>query len=302
MKKRMVTLFLAAVMALTLASPAAAYSYEAEAAADYLYCMGLFKGTGTDSVEDPIYELDSTLTRQQALVMLIRLLGLEAEVTGSYWWHPFTDVDDWASDYVGYAYQCGITNGISSTRFGGGATPSTGAQYVTFVLRALGYVEGPYGDFVWSNPWELSDYIGLTSEYTKNVSNFTRGYAAEISHNALDITTSDSYYTLRETLQSSGAIPDADIIKISADVIYLPVGYYYTELWVFQSDEYSEVLLDAEWSDSSVVDCEWRDDWYNQCKNGLYVNGISAGTATIPVTYNQGGNYWASDTVTVVVY
>jgi hypothetical protein len=79
--------------------------------------------------------------------MLIRLLGKEAEATGSYWWHPFTDVDDWASSYVGYAYQKGITNGISATKFGGGATPSTAAQYVTFVLRALGYVEGAYGDF-----------------------------------------------------------------------------------------------------------------------------------------------------------
>ncbi len=302
MKKRAVSLVLVLVLAFAIAAPAAASSYEADYAADYLYCIGLFKGTGTDDVGDPYYDLDTALTRQQALVMLIRLLGKEAEATGSYWWHPFTDVDDWASSYVGYAYQKGITNGISATKFGGGATPSTAAQYVTFVLRALGYVEGAYGDFIWSDPWTLSDSIGLTSSYTKNISYFTRGYAAEISYNALDITRNSSYYTLRQSLEAQGVIPGDSIIKISADSIYLPVGET-KEVWVFQSDEYSpDIVLNAGWDNSAAIDCDWLETDYNLCKSGLYISGLAKGSSTLTVTYGTGGNSWASDTVTVIVY
>jgi hypothetical protein len=302
MKKRAASLILALVLAFGIAAPAAASTYEADYAADYLYCVGLFKGTGADeNVGDPYFDLDTALTRQQALVMLIRLLGKEAAATGTNWWHPFTDVDAWASNYVGYAYQMGITNGISATRFGGGSTSSTAAQYVTFVLRALGYVEGYYGDFIWSDPWELSDSIGLTSNYTKNISYFTRGYAAEISYSALDITRNSSYFTLRQSLEAQGVIPDLSIIKISADTIYLPVGETW-EVWVFQSDEYSNVVLKAEYGNSTVLHYEWKNDWYNQCKAGLYVTGLKTGTSTLTVTYDQGGSSGASDTVTVIVY
>jgi hypothetical protein len=50
LKKRAVSLVLVLVLAFAIAAPAAASSYEADYAADYLYCIGLFKGTGTDDV------------------------------------------------------------------------------------------------------------------------------------------------------------------------------------------------------------------------------------------------------------
>lgn len=156
---------------------------EASAAADTLYQLGLFNGKGTDANGKPIYALDDVPTRHEAVTMLVRLLGKEAEAKAGNWTTPFTDVDDWAKPYVGYAYANGLTTGTGATTFGGKAT-ITATQYLTFVLRALGYTSGT--DFQWDKAWELSDAIGLTSgEYNAETDAFLRSDIALISESAL---------------------------------------------------------------------------------------------------------------------
>jgi len=126
--------------------------------ADALHELGLFNGTGITEDGYPIYDLDAIPTRQQAVVMLIRLLGKEYEALENTYSHPFTDVDAWADRYISYAYQNGLTNGISTTIFGGNYN-ITAQQYITFLLRALGYDSE---DFSYSEALEFSDFIGLT--------------------------------------------------------------------------------------------------------------------------------------------
>lgn len=152
-------------------------------AAKKLYAKGLFQGTGTDEDGNPVFDLDRTPTRAEAVTMLVRLLGKEDEAKTGTWTTPFTDVADWAKPYVGYAYANGLTTGTSATTFGGNATVNA-SQYLTFVLRALGYESGT--DFQWNKAWELSDQIGLTSgEYNANTTDFTRGDVALISYTSL---------------------------------------------------------------------------------------------------------------------
>lgn len=183
--KRILPLFLALALMLALAVPALASTPEAENAANTLYQYGLFKGTGTDADGKPIFDLDKTLNRQEAVALLVRILGKEAEAQQTPQPTPFTDVDDWAKPYVGYAYAYGLTDGTSDTTFGGNE-PVSASQYVTFVLRALGYTSA--ADFQWDRPWELSDRIGLTDgRYTANPAAFTRGDAAIVSLSALDV-------------------------------------------------------------------------------------------------------------------
>ena len=55
--KKLFALLLSAVMLLALASPVFAADDEATAAADALYALGLFKGTGTNEDGTPIYDL-----------------------------------------------------------------------------------------------------------------------------------------------------------------------------------------------------------------------------------------------------
>ncbi len=182
--KKAASLALALVLCLgLLAVPAGAASGEAIDAAYQLYEKGLFMGTGTDSDGAPIFELDRAPTRHEAVTMLVRLLGKESEAQSGTGRTPFTDVADWAKPYVGYAYANGLTNGTSATTYSGAETV-TASQYLTFVLRTLGYESGT--DFRWDAAWELSDDIGLTDgAYDAGTSYFTRGDVAIVSLRSL---------------------------------------------------------------------------------------------------------------------
>ena len=188
MKKKVTALFLALALTLALVPafslPASAASEEAQAAADALYALGLFQGTGTHSDGTPNFALDSTPTREQAVTMLVRLLGKEEEALAGTWVNSFTDVTAWAKPYVGYAYANGLTIGTNAqgTLFGGGSSHKvTAAQYITFALRSLGYESGK--DFQWNTPWELSDKLGITDGRYNAATNksFTRGDVAIVS-------------------------------------------------------------------------------------------------------------------------
>jgi hypothetical protein len=114
--------------------------------ADALYNLGLFSGTGTDSNGMPVFNLENKLSRQEATALLVRLLGKEAEAQKENFDTPFTDVDDWAKPYVGYAYNQGLVSGIGETSFGSKNSISA-TEYLTLILRALGY-DDKQGDFV----------------------------------------------------------------------------------------------------------------------------------------------------------
>ena len=190
MKCKILCILLACVMLFSTMTTAFAASSEAAEAAESLHALGLFNGTGTNEDGTPNYDLDREPSRAEAVTMLVRLLGKEEEAKNGTWTTPFTDVADWAKPYVGYAYTNGLTSGTSATTFGGTATV-TASQYLTFILRALGYQSGT--DFQWDKAWELSDKIGLTDErYVSNEQFFSRGDVANISYTALTTATKGS--------------------------------------------------------------------------------------------------------------
>ena len=118
-----------------------------------------------------------TAQELQAVTMLVRLLGKEAEAKAGTWTVPFSDLADWARPYVGYAYANGLTNGLSAERFGSD-DKVTANQHLTFILRALGY--SSERDFQWdkavggkstafvlppSKPHKFCWFSGEPSEY-----------------------------------------------------------------------------------------------------------------------------------------
>jgi hypothetical protein len=186
-----------------------------ERAANDLYALGLFKGTGTDALGRPKFDLLAAPTRQVALTMLVRLLGKEAEALSKTWEHPFTDVDKWAEPYVGYAYTNGLTKGLSTDRFGANDLVTT-YQYLTFALRALGYNDSK-GDFRWDDPTPLTREIELTSDdYADNSKAFYRGDIAIISHLALQRSIKNGPM-LMKYLIDSGAVKLEDVKDIGMD-------------------------------------------------------------------------------------
>lgn len=182
--KRFLSFILALTLAVSLVPSAFAASDEALQAANTLHALGLFNGTGTDANGNPVYDLDRAPTQEEAITMLVRLLGREEEAKSDDWRMPFTDVSNWAKPYVGYAYAYNLTSGTSETTFGGKQKVSA-TQYLTFVLRALHYEDGT--DFQWDQAWKLSDEIGLTSAQYTSDSSITRGDVATISLKALSV-------------------------------------------------------------------------------------------------------------------
>ena len=113
MKKKLLSLFLALTLALSLAAPAwAATPEEAQDSAQLLYNLGLFQGSGTNEDGSPRFALERAPPRAEAVTILVRLLGAEEAAQAQTWTTPFTDVPDWAQSYVGYAYAKGYTTGV----------------------------------------------------------------------------------------------------------------------------------------------------------------------------------------------
>ena len=76
------------------------------------------------------------------------------------------------------------SSGTTATTYSG-TNPIKANQYITFVLRALGYESGK--DFQVGTSYLLSDQLGITSGEYANASAFTRGDVAKISLNAHEV-------------------------------------------------------------------------------------------------------------------
>jgi hypothetical protein len=189
----------------------------AEYAANVLYELGLFRGVGNREDGSPDFDLERAPTREEAVTMLVRLLGKDAEANSGTWSTPFADVSDWAKPYVGYAYSHKLTYGVSATSFGG-SNSVTATQYLTFVLRALGY--SSEFDFSWDNAWELSDALSITfGEYSAETKDFTRGNVAMISATSLGAAMKNSTDNLLSFLNVSGALAKTDLVIMDLEVV-----------------------------------------------------------------------------------
>ena len=71
------------------------YPGDTEAQAQMLCDLGLFRGT------EKGFALEKPMTRAEAAAMLSRFLGAEETALAGEWEHPFTDVPQWADQYVG---------------------------------------------------------------------------------------------------------------------------------------------------------------------------------------------------------
>jgi len=234
--KRLISFFLCISMCISLMPAVSAVDsvrnveFEEELAQD-LKDLGLFKG-----VSDTEFDLSRAPSRTEALVMLIRVLGKEQDALDGNWTHPFTDVVKWADKYVGYAYENGLTNGISPTKFGSDQTANA-AMYTTFVLRALGYSDKGGEDFTWNDPFTLADDIGILHE-SADLENFLRADVVILSYRSLDKELKDSKKILAEKLIDAGVFTEEEYKK-----------YYRENAFVFYKAPKKEVTLQQVYKD-----------------------------------------------------
>ena len=167
-----------------------------------LESLGLFLGVGKDENGTTDFALWRSPSRAEAVTMLVRALGREDEAAAMGKTHPFTDMPAWADGYVSYAWENGLTKGVSDTAFGAG-DHATGEMYVTFMLRALGYADGT--DFTWDDPWPLAEACGILPERVDR-ENFLRADAVDVTAAALSAQRKGGAGTLSGKLIVEGAI------------------------------------------------------------------------------------------------
>lgn len=166
------------------------------------------------------FNLDQPINRAEGTIMIVRLLGLEDEALLKKMNTTFTDLPDWAKYHVAYATNKGITQGISNTEFGP-FEPLTANQFITMVLRALGY-DDTKGDFVWNKAadkaYEIMFINGtLKTKYTRtNI--FLRDDVAYIINKALDELIQNGYKSKDKYPDvNSGEAPMATAAEVKND-------------------------------------------------------------------------------------
>ncbi len=208
MKKiRRVTLIVIVIAALLGASVSSfAFSEnESRSVENFFIEAQLLKGDGSG------YGLDKPTTRMEGIVILIRLLGKEADAQ-QLQNSPsrFLDVPAWATGYANYAYAAGISMGVADTRFGTGDL-LTAQQFHTLLLRVIGY-DDSRGDFRWTNSVGKAEELGILSReladrYEDNPA-YTKRDLIETSFCFLMAQYKDGSATLIGNLIGSGVISD----------------------------------------------------------------------------------------------
>ena len=114
------------------------HSYTTLQKAEALKTLGLFQGTNKG------FELEKTLTREQAITLIVRLLGAEAEAKEKNPVQSFTDVLAWASPYVGYPNFAGsavyMDDGLSGATITGNIFgPGASGNYIEAIKINCGH-------------------------------------------------------------------------------------------------------------------------------------------------------------------
>lgn len=185
---------------------AAAYAPKYDSEANVLKELGLFIGTGSG------FELEREPNRAEALVMLVRLLGKEAEAKECTAETPLKDVEGrWMEGYVAWAYTNNITNGVSADEFGYEQKASA-KMFVTFVLRALGYSDAE-GDFTYSASLDKAAELGLITDGQYASPDFYRDDCVNLSYTALTMKLKGSEQRLIDKLVAENAVAEQAAVK-----------------------------------------------------------------------------------------
>lgn len=197
MKKKIVVFMLCAALTVGITMPAlaewervGAVVWEEQAASEYLVEKGILKGDDSGNLN-----LDKGLTRAELAAMLWRLDGMDnpGAVSGDLTAESvnaalasgglgFTDVPDWAKQYVMYCKLKGLMQGYGNATFGSNDPVSVRAA-CTVVLRKMGY-DGA-GDWTYDTSLLKAQTVGIAPALLADTGSARRGDMAVIVYRAV---------------------------------------------------------------------------------------------------------------------
>ena len=194
-----------ALARLALTSVKVAPEVTEQEAAQRLSYLGLLSGSGwKDGKID--FELERNLTKLETLILTVRMLGVETEVLENPAEHPYTDVPEWGSAYVGYFYENGVFAEEGPAEFLPDNDVSS-EEFLTFMLYALGYT----AQVEQYNP-ALSGVSGLRAGIcTELKESITRGDAVMMMFRTLNATMNGSDKLLSQVLLEAESLSYQDV-------------------------------------------------------------------------------------------
>ncbi len=190
--------------------------YESSAAT--MYMCGLF-----DSTTAYGFNLDGTVTKNDAAREAIRLIGAEDIVTANSFATTYTDASSEMSSYLGYLQRLGVNLSVSDTAFDGEAIMSTPA-YLVLILQILGYqditIYSPTEE-IYARAQEVNLLTADEANQLQSLS-FTRGAMAYIDLQALDVYLNGTDLTVYYMILNSG---DLKSIAYPSDLVKYGTAY-----------------------------------------------------------------------------
>jgi hypothetical protein len=226
MKKRLLTLFMAVVMAASLCSvPASAFSDVTDrttaAAVETLRLMGVLDGYG-----DGTFRPNTELNRAQFCKMAVYLMDGSDELGKYGVLTVFPDVkpSHWAASYVNLAAKgAHVISGYPDGKFHPERTVTAG-QAVTILLRLLGYSDADIGGVWPASQMAMGKAIGLTNGVGLTDGNraLTRGQAARLFVNFLrtEMKSGGTYHALDEKTTLLSVDGGAGTLTVSGGKTY----------------------------------------------------------------------------------
>lgn len=177
-----------------------------------LYELGLLKGNGGE-FDTAMLELNRPATRTEMCITVVRMLGKEEKALYQKNPHPFYDVPDWASDYIGWLYENYLVNGNTDTYFGAEET-ATIQQFSTMLMRVLGYSDKK-GDFSYNSATEFAKQKGVILYGSSGSDDMLRSGMFDMCYNALTVNIKNSSRTLVEKLCEDYAIDSSVATRLN---------------------------------------------------------------------------------------
>lgn len=174
-------------------------------AAQRLSYLGLLGGSGwKDGKID--FELERSITKLEAVILCVRMLGVETEVLETPLEHPFTDVPEWGSAYVGYFYENGLFHAEESTEF----FPDNGVSTQEFLVLMFYALEYPVQEV--DQYTALAGISGVRANIcTELKDTITRGDAVMMLFRTLNANVNGSDKLLSQVLLEKGALSYQDV-------------------------------------------------------------------------------------------
>lgn len=196
--------------------------------ADGLKALGIFKGSSKG------FELDRIPTRAEAAILFVRLIGKDSAINSVKHSHPFTDVPESISSYVGYLYENNYISGIADNKFGTNS-PASAESFITYLLLALGYTNDV--DFTLSSAIQKAASIGLINDEQINALKneaFTREDIVVLVYKALTTRLKNNTEKLIDKLIHEKVISREIAVKLGLKADH---EWYYDKL-VYKESEY----------------------------------------------------------------